>query len=166
MRVKKSVIIAIICVVLPIMTGCEALVRKFTRKPKKDQLPKEELVLMPQEYVPPKLSKEELYQQYFLFWKSWQDELVNALIENNTNQKKQISCAQEALKNLTQMTALLSAAQQKKIAVYVSQLDELATSIQNDIYGNRMVSHRQAAERLLRDILKDFSFEKIKGSLL
>ena len=41
--------------------GCDAFIRKFTRKPKKENLPKEELLIAPEEYKVPLMSKEDLY---------------------------------------------------------------------------------------------------------
>src|SRR5512137_2667458 len=88
------------------LLGCDAFVRKFTRKRKKDVSTEEELVIVPQEYKTPGLSKSERYQQYYLFWKSWQDELSESL-KSGTNRKKQISSAKEAIKNLELMQSLL-----------------------------------------------------------
>jgi hypothetical protein len=161
MRIAVSVITFGLLVSL---LGCEAFVRKFTRKQKKDQIKKEELVLVPQEYKAPDLSKDELYRQYFLFWKSWQDELIESLSGSRVNQKKQVSCILEALKNLTQMEPLLKEDKQKRLKAYTHQLRELSSAIGDDIYGNNMVSNRQAAERILRNIAREFSYDKIKDS--
>ncbi|MFA5150687.1 MAG: hypothetical protein WC433_07270, partial [Candidatus Omnitrophota bacterium] len=57
------------------LCGCEAFVRKFTRKSKKDKVPVE-MVLAPEEWKGPQMTKEEQYRQYFVFWQSWQDELI------------------------------------------------------------------------------------------
>src|SRR3989338_3700293 len=77
--------------------GCEAFIRKFTRKPKKENMPKEEMVLAPEEYKAPEMSKEDLYRQHFLFWRTWQDELI-ASLNKEGNHKKQIDCINEAVK--------------------------------------------------------------------
>ncbi|MBM3246702.1 MAG: hypothetical protein FJZ13_05210 [Candidatus Omnitrophica bacterium] len=144
--------------------GCEAFVRKFTRKPKKENLPKEELVLVPEEYKGPQMSREELYRQYFLFWKSWQDELINSL-SAGANHKKQISCLDEAIKNLLNLRALLNAEKQKKLDVYINQSNGLKDLVAQDLYGNNIAINRRNAEQLRRNILKDFSYNKIKNYL-
>ncbi|MBM3255730.1 MAG: hypothetical protein FJZ08_05460, partial [Candidatus Omnitrophica bacterium] len=70
---KSQIALAVtIYLLLVSFLGCEAFVRKFTRKSKKEDLHREEMVLAPQEYQKPKLSKEEEYRQYLLYWKSWQ----------------------------------------------------------------------------------------------
>lgn len=147
------------------MLGCEAFVRKFTRKSKKESLPKEEMVLAPEEYKGPQMSKEELYRQYFLFWKSWQDELMVSLSQG-ANHKKQIDCAGEAIKNLTNFRVLLDENSREKLDAYINQLSGLKDLITNDAYGINIASYRQKAERIKRKILRDFSYQKVKGNLL
>ncbi|MCM8783080.1 MAG: hypothetical protein NC909_01600 [Candidatus Omnitrophica bacterium] len=50
--------------------GCDAFVRKFTRKPKKDTALQKEMVLVPEEYSSMFKDKEEQYRYYFSFWHS------------------------------------------------------------------------------------------------
>lgn len=138
--------------------------RKFTRKPKKEELPQEQMVLVPEEYKAPQMSKEELYRQYFLYWKSWQDELVESLLAQKSN-KKQLDCALEALKNLDGLRGLLGAEAQGKLDACIARMRALKDSIAQDIYGNNSSKHMRDAERLRRDILRDFSFNKQKNSL-
>ena len=144
--------------------GCDAFIRKFTRKPKKENLPKEELLIAPEEYKVPLMSKEDLYRQYFLYWKSWADELTNSL-SANASQKKRIACADEAMKNLVNLKLLLNEERQKKLDIYITQLDELKTSITKDTYGTNTARHRLDAERIKRNILRDFTYNKISKDI-
>ncbi len=166
---KHKTIIAIASLfIFTNLVGCEAFVRKFTRKPKKDQGPREEMVLAPQEYKPT-MSKEEQYRQYFLFWKSWQDELINSLVYLpgiSPSHKKQVDCANEAIKNLVSMRLLLNSDAQKKLDAYISRMADLRDAINSDVYSNSANSNRLNAERIKRDILQDLSFSDIKKSLL
>lgn len=147
------------------LTGCEAFVRKFTRKPKKEDLPKEEMVLEPQEYITEAKSKEEQYREYFLFWKSWQDELINYLTPN-ANHKKQVDAIEEAVKNLTDLRAMLNQEKQAGLDIYINQLNALKESIEGDFYGAQISRNSQVAQRIKRNILRDFYYAKIKDSLL
>jgi hypothetical protein len=144
--------------------GCDAFVRKFTRKPKKENLPERELVLAPEEYKGTQLTREELYRQYLLYWKSWQDELITSL-SHGANHKKQIGCADEVIKNIKSLRALLNEERQKKLDIYIAQLESLKGSIAKDTYGNNIVNNRSTAERIKRNILRDFSFRQIKDYL-
>lgn len=146
------------------LLGCDAFVRKFTRKPKKESQPKQELVLLPEEYKPPKMTKEEVYRKYFLYWKSWHDELINSLLAG-ASQKKQLDCANEALKNLEELKATLQEAKQKQLDVYLNQLKDLKNNIAQDLYGNNVSENRLTAERIRRGILRYFSYNKISKDI-
>lgn len=145
-------------------SGCDAFVRKFTRKPKKENQPKQELVLVPQEYKPPKMTKEEVYRQYFLYWKSWHDELINSL-SGGSSHKKQIDCANEAINNLEALRVTLQEAKQKRLDAYINQLKGLKKEIVEDLYGNNISTNRSTAERIRRSILRDFSYNKISKDI-
>jgi hypothetical protein len=162
MRNHKLLLIFCLLFLVSTLVGCEAFVRKFTRKPK--EKPKEEMVLAPEEYKPT-INKEEQYRQYFLFWKSWQDELIAAL-SGQASQKKRLDCVNEAIKNLEQLKPMLNITLQKKLDIYLNQLKNLKDLIAKDIYGNNAVMHRLTAERLKRNILRDFPYPKIKDSLV
>ncbi|TRZ96409.1 hypothetical protein D4R78_00235 [bacterium] len=155
----------VICLVFIFtLIGCEAFVRKFTRKTKKDKLPREEMVLVPQEYKGPQLSKEEQYRQYYIYWRSWTDELINYL-DKKASHKKQIDCAEEVIKNLVNIRALLTDEKQNRIDSYIKQFSALRDAILKDIYGNSVNLNRQSAERIKRKFLREFSYNKIKGYL-
>ncbi|MEW6101054.1 MAG: hypothetical protein AB1481_02030 [Candidatus Omnitrophota bacterium] len=145
--------------------GCDAFVRKFTRKPKKESMPAEELVLAPQEYTGPAMSTEELYRQYFLFWKSWQDELISAL-SSRASQKKQLDCINEAIENLVNLREYLKEDRKKILDKYITESDVLKQKISIDIYSNNASLTIREAERIRRNILRDLSFSKVKDSLI
>ncbi len=165
LRFKGLILHCVLYAVLFTLIGCEVFVRKFTRKPKDQDLSKEELVLAPEEYSGPQMTKEELYRHYFLYWKSWQDELITSLYPGG-NHKKQIDCAEEALKNLAKIKALLSAEKSKQVDAYLTQLENLKDLISRDLYFNNTANNRTKAEQLKRNILRDLSYSKIKDSLI
>ncbi len=161
----KLILLVTSCSLLATTLGCDAFVRKFTRKSKKGDQPKEELVLVPEVYKPPKMTKEEVYRQYFLYWKSWHDELINSL-SGGASQKKQIDCAKEAIKNLAELRKTLQESGQKKLDVYINQLKDLKKEIMQDLYGNDISVNRLTAEHIRRGIMRDFSYNKIKNYLV
>ncbi|MBM3249273.1 MAG: hypothetical protein FJZ09_00290 [Candidatus Omnitrophica bacterium] len=144
------------------LAGCEALVKKFTRKSKRTE--EVQMVLAPEEYKPT-LSKEELYRQYLMFWKSWQSELVESLLQNKSL-KKRVDCANEAIKNLENMKRMLIPEKQKKLDVYIERMGLLKDRIASDINGMNNNTNRERAESLQMSIWKDFSFNDIKNFLL
>jgi len=147
------------------LVGCEAFTRKFTRKPKKQDYLIGEVVLEPEEYTEFNMTKEELYRRYFGFWKSWQAELTASLEEGRSKAKK-MDCAGEAIKNLVNLRALLD--QEKKIQLdgYIDQIKKLNDKISQDPYGADNAANAKVSERIKRDILRDFSYSKIKDNLV
>lgn len=164
-QITQIIVLVTLSSLLSTSIGCDAFVRKFTRKPKRESLPQEEMVLVPEEYKGPQITKEELYRQYFLFWKSWHDELMESLLQNRS-QKKKVDCLEEAIKNLDNLKTLLNEETKKKLDVYITQLKVLKDSIAKDLYGTHNTQHFQSAGRIKRDIRRNFSYRKIKDHLL
>lgn len=162
---SKVLFTLFVSVVIMSLVGCDAFVRKFTRKPKTENQPEEEMVLVPETYAQAQIPKEELYRQYFLFWKSWHAELIQALSES-TNRKKKIDCAQETIDQLLNVRAMLVESQKKKLDIYIAQCNELKSEIARDTYGNNSRAQSYTAEIVKRKILRDFAFQKIKNDLL
>ncbi len=163
--IQKIFFILILLPMISGLVGCDAFVRKFTRKPKKENIPREEMVLMPEEYKS-NLTKEEQYRQYFLYWKSWHDELIESLSRTAANHKKQVDCTQEAINNLSNLRGLLNAETRKKLDAYINQLTDLKGLIVKDLYSSDAANNLQKAERIKRAILRDFSYDKIKSNLI
>lgn len=161
MNTRSLLQICVISFLLFALFGCDAFVRKFTRKPKKDSGERIEMVLEPEEYKAPPMTPEARYREYFLFWKSWHDELIVSL-RPGANHKKQVHCASEAIKSLTGMRSLLKSEAQVRLDSHLNQLRGLEAAVRSDTYGTNSVSHRQKAESIKRRILRDFSYPKIK----
>jgi hypothetical protein len=163
MGIKRILSVLVCCFLLLDLLGCESFVRKFTRKSKKSNQAVE-MVLVPEEYKGPNMTKEEIYRQYYLYWGSWQDELINALVQKSSLKKK-IDCGQEALKNLVSMKMMLVEGAQKNFDSEIAKLNDLLDSMKSDVYGSRDNRNLQAAERIKYNIHKNFIYPKIKNYL-
>jgi hypothetical protein len=164
-RVKKLLQFCCALALIFQLSGCESLGRKFVRKPNPDSLKKEEVVFAPEEYKGEGVSNADLYRQYFLYWRTWQDELIDSL-DSNGNRKRQIDTLNEGLKNLDNIKALIKPEAAAKLETYIKDLLGLREAIIKDDYANRVAENRRQAERIKRGILNDFSFGKIKDSIL
>lgn len=164
-KAKRLIFLFSFCFLLLALLGCDAFVRKFTRKPKHENLPVEEMVVAPEEYKGQEMSKEELYRQYFLFWKTWHDELLLSLREKRS-QKKQIDCIEQAINNLIDLKPLLQQQAREKLGFYINQEMELKDFIGRDFYGVNSINNIYTAERIKSNILRDFSYNKVKEYLL
>ena len=149
--------------VLCSLTGCEAFVRKFTRKTKKVAL--EEPVIQPQEYPQTALSREELYRDYFLFWETWVDELLNFLKED-ANAKKQKACANEALDNLAKMQSLLNEEKANALAGLIGEFNTFKNILSENSLNRADISYlRNKLERIKAKVHRGFIFSKVKKDL-
>ena len=85
--------IFVICLLVSfifISFGCEAFKKKFIRKPKHEP-PEEEMVIYPKDYSKQQLPSDQAYKQYYTFWKTWHQEILNFL-KTGSSKKKIISC--------------------------------------------------------------------------
>ena len=145
------------------LTGCEAFVKKFRRKPREEK--REEPIIQPESYPDVALNKDELYRDYFLFWESWADELVSFL-RDNANTKKQKECIQQAMDNLLKMQSLLNEEKAASLDGFVIEL----TTVKNVLFQSYLNSAdfsylRNKVERIKARVHRDFVFSKIKKDL-
>jgi hypothetical protein len=157
--------IACVCIVLCICAGaygCESVARKFVRKPKEQPKP-QDIVLEPQEYGAMKPSARELYDQYYLYWKSWQDEFVTTL--SGTSHKRQADSIAEALKNLAEMRQLLDDQAKQKLDIHIRELEQLGAETAADAYYAHGADYAARAEKIRRQIMSDFSPDRIKDHI-
>jgi len=160
---KKIFFLTTICCLLTTVLGCESFARKFTRKSKKSDVAVE-MVLTPQEYQGPQMTKEEIYRQYYLYWGAWQDELINALAQK-LSLKKKVDCAQEALKNLVNMKMMLVVDAQKNFDFEITRFNDLLAYIKSDLYGSGDSRNLQTAQRIKSSVHRNFIYPKIKNYL-
>lgn len=163
-RIKILLLITSYCL-LVVLTGCEALTRKFVRKPNPEDKKTEDVVFSPEEYKGEGVSNRDLYSQYFLYWRTWQDELIDSL-EKSGNRKRQIDSLSEGIKNLENIKPLIKPESASRLDSCINRLRLLRTAVTKDIYANSVADNRHEADRIKRDILRDFSFNKIKDSII
>jgi len=163
MKCAKYLKLIVILLLVIDLAGCDAFVRKFTRKKKNDG-PQEELVLTPEEYKDTR-SSEQKYRQLFMYWKAWQDELIESLLMNKSL-KKRVDCAEQALKYLGEIKPLLDVKKQQELGAYLIRLADLKDMVSDDTYGARNHYYRLKAENLRRSVLQHFSYPDIKKSVI
>jgi len=161
-KVKIILLFSICCLLFTTLVGCEAFTRKFARKRKKTKA--EEPVFVPKEYLLSDVPVEERYRQYFLFWRSWQDELITALGSSSSHKKRE-DCIREAIQNLGDLRPLLFEEKQKELDVYLEKLRRLENEISKDTYGTKLILHKDRAESLKRNISTHFSYSNAKNYL-
>lgn len=138
------------------LSGCETLKKKFTREPKKYKKP---AIAVYEDGAAQAYPNSVLYQSHYVLWKSWQDELMNAL---GGNHKKETECAGGALSEMKSMKRLLNETGQVAIEPFVLELGNLASRVES---GNlSFASMRQLKNELDQHKLrfeKKFHYHKI-----
>jgi hypothetical protein len=159
---RACVVSAVLLCVALSMCGCEAFARKFTRKQKKKEQPVESMVLSPEVYPDSQASKQDSYRQYFTFWSSWHDELIDNLSETSPSVRRQMDSVQEAINSLEEMKKLLQADRQTLVDPYLSSMAALKSAISQDLYANNIWSNRSEAEKLKRQISRALQYSQVK----
>jgi hypothetical protein len=162
MWIKRIWLVLSCCFLLLDLWGCESIVHKFTRK-SKNPSHAVEMVLAPEEYKP-SANKEEVYRQYYLYWGTWYDELINALTQS-ASLKKKLDCAQEALKNMVSMKMMLVPQAQKNFDRDISRMNALLADMKSDAYGQNDSRNLRAAEKIKASVHLGFVYPKIRNYL-
>lgn len=163
--IKNKFFIFVLIISLFSSFGCESFRRKFIRKPK-DKPKDEEMVIVPKDYSQLQLPVDKAYAQYYTYWKAWHNELLQYLVSAGSK-KKIISCFEQSILNLSRMKDLLES--EDKISLldnYINELSSLLEEVQEKtitvISSGRI---KNKSEQLLRNIMRDFSFSKVKDDL-
>lgn len=164
-KVKRAVAVVVLVAVVSLGSGCEAFVKKFRRKPREESREQKELVLEPESYDNLQVSKEELARQYYLFWGSWHDELIQSLA-SSTNHKKQIETAYEAALSLSNLALLVTDDHKQALQEYHRRLIELHDAISRDIHGMYRERDLRSAQRLKREISRSFPARRLHEFIL
>jgi len=163
-RVRNVVVFCCAVMLATGLCGCESFVKKFRREKLEDEHKNQEVVVAPQEYAGSSLSSREQYQQFFLLWKAWQDELVDSLYEG-ASLKLQLEAVKQAIRNLEGMARLLDEESTKALTIKLGGLKELGQSLAWDSYGLKVEQYRQQAEQLRNQITREFAPARVKDAL-
>lgn len=149
-------LLSVICLLYS-LTGCEAFKRKFI--PKKKPQPRRLALYEEKEYA--KEPSGELYKKHFLFWKSWQGELAEAL--GAGNHLKEISCAESAVVELGIAKSLLVDDKKRELEAELAKLAQIRDEIKEGELSFASASRlKRDVERLKTRIEKRFSYSKVK----
>lgn len=156
-NLEKIIIILILTIPL---AGCAELKDKFT--PKKE--PKEVTPIVEIKDYSKKIKVDKLYKKHFMFWKYWNDELINSLGENIKKQKR---CYDESLVELKAMASYLQQQKQKTLQSYINKLEKLGKEVKDPILTqNEKHFLERHLKKYKRIIDRKFSLSKVKPWLV
>ncbi len=167
--IGKFLAIALISFSLSCLSGCEALKKKFIRKHRGEEKEEVDVVFEPVEYPAQQYSNDELYQNHYLLWKSWKQELSESLdydmgsLVPIANAKKQIANSKEMIANLEAMKALLPEEQQKGLEKLIQKAKITNDKIMaGNLNANGMNMLRGDLETLEKKVRDNYSYKKMK----
>jgi hypothetical protein len=154
---RKYILIVILLFLISDSCGCAGSRIQWKRKKKVD-VKKPPVVLVPaeEEIASPDVS----YKTHFLYWRSWQDELISVL---GGNYKRQMQAAEAALSNLRKLGELLVEDKSPLLETYVTQLSNLVEIIRmGDMSVSQLSRVRNDLSRHKRDVERDFTYSHAK----
>jgi hypothetical protein len=119
-------VICALCILSFLLSGCQPLRKKFTRKKKGDKEAEGKFipVLEPIDYPVKAYSLEQDYKQHFSLWKVWERDLMQS-IENDDSDKRQKYLLGKSLEELGEMNALMGEAQQAGFGAVLEQVRQI-----------------------------------------
>ena len=155
----KGVTVMLVCVAL-VLSGCAQIRDKFVRKPKEEPKGKRYYTVRSYDVTP----NMELYTKRYIFWKNWHRELLDKL--DGGNHKKIVVAVEQDVSNLWDMYRMLDDEKGDKLKVIIDQMMEMEDTIKKSkiTSGNR-VRIRRKLELLGKEVKKDFSYRKVRGSI-
>ncbi len=158
--IKKMSVAVLIIFLISEAVGCGPMANKFTRKKKEKEAP-------PVYYELEKYTRDSnlvIYKRHYLYWKTWQEELINKL---GGNRSKDIRCIEEAISNLRDMKKVLKPEKAEGLEVHIGEMEGLKEKISAKFITlatkNRLVS---VLEKKYREIKMDFSPKKVNDFIL
>jgi len=149
--------IILLCVSI---AGCAGMQRKFARKKKQEE--KSLPIVTTYDYAKEQ-RVDELYKKRFLFWKSWQGELIDRM---GDNYKKRTECYYELMQNLLEMQKYLNDQKYNELGVFITEIKSVDPDVKKiDLRGSEQYRITQVLEKTKRLIDKRFSYTKVKDFL-
>jgi len=144
------------------LSGCAALKKKFTRKPKdRDEKKIEDVVLIPEEYPVSDVDPEVKYKEHYILWKSWQDELIMSLNPDGSK-KRQLFCFNGVIFNLEKMQSLLNTKKRQELQEYIDTIKIVMDRVEYDRLSSvNIVRYQDKMNRVRRKIKLEFSYRDI-----
>lgn len=157
---NRFLIYAVILIVSISLTGCAGLQRKFTRKKKKEE--RVAPIITTYDYSK-ELRVDELYKKHFLFWKSWQTELIDKM---DFTYKKRTVCYDHTVANLLEMRKYLTGSKLEEIGPFITEIKSIDPDIKKrGLSKSERYRMKQLLEKTKRQIDKRFSYSEVKDFL-
>ncbi len=143
-----------------LFTGCATLQKKFVRQKKKVE--KVSPIVTTQDYATD-LRVDELYKQYFTYWKTWQGELIERM---DASYKKRAECYRYLVESLDEMEKYLTGQKLEELKKLTSSIRNLEQDVnKSSLTKGEEYRIKDILEKTKRQIEKSFSYKDVKDEL-
>jgi hypothetical protein len=105
----------------------------------------------------------ELYKKHFLYWKTWQTELIDRI---DGTYKKRIECYDHSLMHLLEMERYLGGTKAEELQVFIAQIKSIDPDIRKKrLSKSEILNITHLLEKTKRQIDKKFSYLDVKNFL-
>ncbi len=144
-----------LCVLSLALTGCEPLRKKFTRK-KKEEAKEVQPILTPIDYPAPQTSPEERYAYHYSLWRVWQEEMIEAINEEESD-KKQKYLFSQILFQLGEMKKWIIEEKKGELETQIEKISSLQPELDKPASLRNDFSFRKRIELIGKDIRNTLS---------
>ena len=157
MKIFLSIFVALFLVIN--IAGCASVQKKFTRK-------KKETIKMPRIYQIKKYESKptpELYKKHYVYWESFQSEMIMTLGQNNKKNKIYI---EHILSNLRDMQNMLLPEKAAELETHIVRLVKIRDILaKEDLTTFNRNYIMMTLERESRYIKRGFVYSKVKNNM-
>lgn len=137
--------------------GCASFKKKFVRNPKEAEKPTP--IVQTKDYTQ-EYSDVLLYKKHYLFWKYWQEELINSL---GSNRKKERRCTRAALDELKTLGGYLNSEGKEHLAPYIAALETITEEIlSKKPIGSKLTKLKRELEKHKRNVQRSFFYKDVE----
>lgn len=162
-NLKRFVLLGIVVIFVLNLSACATLKKKFVRPPKKGK--KTTPILVTQDYKGI-YSNEVLYNNHFVYWRGWTEELMESLFSGLSN-KRQVQNATAAIDDMKRMQDLLNSPKKEALSPHIKVYERILAKLKlgqpNRVDAVRM---RNELEKERRVIIREFETRKAKGFII
>ena len=160
---KGLILLGVVVIFVLNLFGCTTLKKKFVRPPKKGK--KITPILVMQDYKGI-YSNEVLYNNHFVYWRGWTEELMESLFSGLSN-KRQVQNANAAIDDMKRMQDLLNSPKKEALSPHIKVYEKILVKLKlgqpNRVDAVRM---KNELEKERRVIIREFETRKVKEFII
>ena len=163
---NKLVIVILVFMMIPILSGCEPLRKKFKRKKKKSSASAEIMpILDPIEYPEKIKSVESKYKHFYSLWRVWHRDMMIAFLRE-TNDKRMVYYINQLIVQLDELQQLVIGEKKQELLKFKSRLENIKLKYDKPAGLRNKDGMKKEVGLIGKKIMREFKIDKMKDSLV